>query len=284
MRHKKMFAARLKSGSSRKKSYDSVEFFWGAAQVNVEGTADGIEWNVSTDDDAGSGTAHGVDEAAEDIAGFLNSLDGYDPVSQEDILDELDYYELEARRAHRKRAHFEDWHIKGDLMEKDFDGGWMGYAFSDGTAQLWYAPEEKLWDEHVGSGTGDSYGYENFATAMELCEKFYGKRMGMMQARNRRRADFWNPSEMEQRLMDIDNQIWDANGWQSGNVFYEDGDYYHRSGENWELYKEQLDEMLRYPDSGEPITFVDADTMLGLEDSNYHSLTTALEELGYGTF
>lgn len=84
--------------SSRKRAYEEVEFYWGAADIHVKGTPDGVEWSVDAGGEYEQGLSHGADEAAMDISDFLSSLPGYDDVTQGDILDEMDYYELEARR------------------------------------------------------------------------------------------------------------------------------------------------------------------------------------------
>lgn len=89
--------------STRKRAYDEVEFWWGNARVLAKGTDDGVEWSVDTGDEYEDGTSHGADEAAQEIADFLSSLPNYQDVTQGDILDEMDYYDLEARRT-RKSA------------------------------------------------------------------------------------------------------------------------------------------------------------------------------------
>lgn len=85
---------------------------------------------------------------------------------------------------------------------------------------------------------------------------------------SRKSADFWNPSEMEQKLMDIDNDVWDAHGWNSGN----------QVRENWDVYKSDIERALA--DCGVVRSDITRDVIDGLEDNNFHSLIKALGEIG----
>lgn len=104
---------------------------------------------------------------------------------------------------------------------------------------------------------------ERFNKAVELVK---GGEYGYFASR--RSADFWNPSEMEQKLMDIDNDVWDAHGWNSGN----------QVRENWDVYKSDIEKALA--DSGVVRSDITRDVIDGLEDNNCHSLIKALGEIG----
>lgn len=91
---------------------------------------------------------------------------------------------------------------------------------------------------------------------------------GGLVASRRKRADFWNPSEMEQKLMDMDNDIWDAHGWNSGN----------QVRDNWDAYRGDVAKEL--PRRGIGHGDITVDVLDGLTDNNFHSLRRVLEEMG----
>lgn len=82
-----------------------------------------------------------------------------------------------------------------------------------------------------------------------------------------RKADYWNPTPMAEKLMEIDNKIWDAHGWQSGNDI------------DWDTYIDEIATLRNYGVDPSSITAVDLDD---LTDSNYHSMRKAIEELSGG--
>ena len=93
-----------------------------------------------------------------------------------------------------------------------------------------------------------------------------GYRAGKRAKRStRKRSDFWNPSDSARQLMDIDNEVWDFFGWNSGN----------QVREHWDDYVQAIG---RKTESA-GIYWVDDSTVEDLTDNNYHSLVKALWSL-----
>ena len=113
-----------------------------------------------------------------------------------------------------------------------------------------------------------AYGETDYVQSSEDACDAVARQVGYKGASRRKRADFWNPSDMEQSLMDMDNDIWDAHGWNSGN----------QVRDNWDVYRGDVAKGLSRRGIGHKDITVDV--LDGLTDNNFHSLRRALEEIG----
>lgn len=91
----------------------------------------------------------------------------------------------------------------------------------------------------------------------------YSRRPGKRARRTRRRASFFDPTDMASELMDIDNEIWDENGWVSG------------SQVDWGVYPSLVEQKMR--ERGIDARDIEEQDLEDLTDSNFHSLRRAIE-------
>lgn len=168
---------------------------------------------------------------------------------------------------------------------EDYGYGYFASRKTSSVSGAWESDGKSYWNNYSGHGRAnilcdgdvwlgellDSYDY----TLQEVEETdpvkimdFFDRIMSHIRVDASKSADFWNPSEMEQKLMDIDNDVWDAHGWNNGN----------QVRENWDVYKSDIEKALA--DSGVVRSDITRDVIDGLEDNNFHSLIKALGEIG----
>jgi hypothetical protein len=128
------------------------------------------------------------------------------------------------------------------------------------------AERAKLNENPLTSEYAHSYKYAVVDGSGESMEEFYSKTDAQnwidAHTKNTTNKSFENPTAEGERLMIIDNEIWDKFGFRSGS----DVD------KNWNKYKQAVNEKVHGK--------VSKETWEDLEDNNYHSMIKALNELG----